>query len=174
MKYDTKNPRPTPSQERLKELFNYNEDTGILSWKFHPNRKDLIGRQCGAIRKGGYLAASVDGFKYSVHRLVYKYMTGNEAVIIDHLNGKPGDNRWCNLKSVTPKENNLNTKLPKDNKSGSIGVFFHEGQNRFLATVRIDRKSIHLGSFETEKEAKAARKAANKLLGFSDRHGEAA
>lgn len=173
-KYDINNPRPTPSQARLRELMDYDPATGVLSWKQHPNRTDLNGRVCGAARKGGYLACSVDGYKFAVHRLIYKWMTGEEAVIMDHINGKPADNRWHNIRSVTPQENNLNQRLMANNKSGSCGVFYHEKQNRYHATVRIDKRSIHLGSFESEDEAKAARKAANKLLGFSDRHGDAA
>lgn len=174
MKYGINNPRPTPSQERLKELLKYNPETGVMSWIKHPNRTDLNGRALGAIRKGGYLAGSVDGNKYAVHRLIYKYMTGKEAVIMDHVNGDPKDNRWVNLRSVTPKENNLNVKLPKDNKSGVIGVFWHEKQKRWHANVRQNSRSIHLGSYPTKAEAIAARGVANKLLGFTERHGDAA
>lgn len=174
MKYDINNPRPTPSQERLKELLSYDPISGVMTWVNHKNRTDLNGKPLGRKRKGGYLCASVDGETYSVHRLVYKYMTGNEPNIIDHIDGNPSNNKWDNLRSVTRQQNNLNIVLPKDNKSGAIGVFYHESQNRYHANVRINGRSFHIGSYSTKAEAVAARGAANKLLGFSERHGDAA
>ena len=174
MNYNIKNPKPTPSMERLRELMDYDPASGLLTWKNHPARKDLSGLPCGGKNKDGYLICGVDGDQYSVHRIIYKWMTGKEPVVMDHINGKPNDNRWHNLRSVTPQENNLNAGLLKNNKSGESGVFFHKGQNRYHANVRIDRKSHHLGSFKTKDEAIAARKAANVLLGFSGRGGKAA
>jgi hypothetical protein len=174
MKYDINNPRPTPSQERLNELLEYSPDTGVVKWKHHPNRTDLIGtvvsRKNG---RHGYLVCSVDGNKYGLHRIIYKMMTGKEPEIIDHANGIRDDNRWHNLRSVSNQENNFNTGLMKNNQTGEAGVFYHEKQDRYHANVRIGGKSHHLGSFKTIEEAKAARQAANKILGFSDRHGKA-
>lgn len=173
MKYNINNPRPTPSQERLRELLHYDPFTGVMTWINHPNRTDLNGKVCGAPRKGGYLCCSVDGHKYTIHRLAYKWMTGEEPDIIDHINGVPGDNRWRNLKSVSAQGNCQNAGLMRNNKSGEAGVFYHEKQDRYHANVRIGGKSHHLGSFKTIDEAIAARKAANKILGFSERHGKA-
>lgn len=173
-KYDINNPRPLPSQEELRKRLDYDPETGVLKWREHKNRTDLIGKPCGAKRKGGYLSASIGGHKFSVHRIIYKWMTGEEAVIMDHINGKPDDNRWCNLRSVTHQENNMNVGLLKNNKTGTTGVTYRADHDRYVAIVRINRKNHHLGSFKTEEEAIAARKAANVLLGFSDRHGSAA
>lgn len=173
MKYDINNPRPTPSKERLNELLEYNPETGVVKWKYHPNRTDLIGKPVD--RKSGshgYIVCSVDGHKYGLHRLIYKMVTGQEPVIIDHANGKRDDNRWCNISNVTHQENNLNASLMSNNKSGVTGVFYHEKQQRYLATVRIECVSIHLGSFKTIEEAAACRQGANKVIGFSDRHGK--
>lgn len=174
MKYNINNPKPTPSQECIKQLINYDPNTGVATWTNDQVRVDLRGKVCGSQGKGSYRCVSIAGEKYQLHRLIYKLMTGKEPVIMDHVNGHPDDNRWCNLRSVTHKENSLNLKLPVDNKSGSIGVYFHEKQNRWLTSVRQDNVSYHLGSFKTKEEAVAARKAANVMLGFSDRHGEAA
>jgi hypothetical protein len=172
-KYDINNPRPTPSQERLKELLDYDHLTGKLTW-IGGARKDLIGKQCGKAGKTDYMRCTVDKHDYAVHRIIYKWVTGREPNIMDHKNGKPSDNRWYNLHSVTPQENNFNVGLLKNNKSGIAGVFYHEKQNRYHSNVRIGGKSHHLGSFKTKPEAEAARKAANVILGFSGRHGEAA
>lgn len=173
VKYGIRNPRPTPSQQRLKQLLDYDPVTGVLTWKYHPTRKDVIGKACGTARnKDNYLSCNVDGYKYGAHRIVYKWMTGEEPKVIDHINGVADDNRWENLRSVTPQQNNFNMKLPKDNKSGKGGVFYHKRQKRWHSNVRVDGRSIHLGSWPTESEAIASRKTANKLFGFSERHGE--
>jgi hypothetical protein len=75
---------------------------------------------------------------------------------------------------VTTQENNRNTCLLKSNKTGFAGVFYHEKQKRYHANVRIDGKSLHLGSYEEIERAKFARSIAEKVLGFSERHGKAA
>lgn len=172
-KYDINNPRPTPSQERLKELLDYDHLTGKLTW-VGGARSDLLGKQCGKAGKTGYMRCTVDKHDYAVHRIIYKWMTGEEPNIMDHKNGKPSDNRWFNLHSVTPQENNFNVGLLKNNKTGTAGVSYRADHDRFIASVRVDNKSHHLGSFKTEAEAIAARQAANVLLGFSSRHGKAA
>lgn len=173
MKYGIRNPKPTPSQQRLKCLFNYCGKSGSLIWKQNKDPK-FIGKVAGVKRKDGYYSVYVDGDKFAVHRLIYKYMTGKEPVIIDHINGDPSDNRWCNIRSVSHQENNMNVGLLKNNKTGTTGVTYRADQNRYIAIVRINRQNHHLGSYKTEAEAIAARKAANILLGFSERHGDAA
>ena len=173
MSYTTLNPRPTPTQERLKELLDYDHLTGLLTW-ISGSRSDLIGKPCGNVKKCGYVKCKIDGINYAAHRIIYKWMKGQEPNIMDHINGNRADNRWGNLRSVTPQQNNLNVTLLKNNKSGITGVFYHEKQNRYHSNVRIDGKSHHLGSFATKAEAIAARQAANIILGFSDRHGKVA
>lgn len=174
-KYNVNNPRPTPSQERLKELLDYDPITGILTWKNHKNRTDLNGKPCGHARnKDGHLSCEINSIKYFAHRIIYKWMTGEDPVIMDHINGKGDDNRWHNLRNVTHRENSLNSKLPIDNKSGCAGVYYHEKQERWHANVRQFGKSIHLGSYKDKETAVSVRKAVNKILGFSERHGNAA
>jgi hypothetical protein len=173
MKYSIRNPRPTPSQERLRELFRYNQRTGKLYWRKNKN-PELINREAGTKRKDNYYSVFVEGYKFAVHRIIYKYMTGAEAKVIDHINGNPSDNRWVNLRSVNHQANNMNVGLLKNNKTGVVGVTYREDQDRYIAIVRINQVNHHLGSYKTKAEAVAARKAANILLGFSERHGEAA
>ncbi|MGJ8681634.1 HNH endonuclease [Paraglaciecola sp.] len=174
LKYGVSNPKPLPSQDRLKKVLNYDPITGNLTWKHHANRVDLIGSGCGTKRSDGYYSCHIDGDKFAVHRVIYKLMTNEEPQLVDHINGNPSDNRWCNLRSVTSQENNKNTKLLKNNKTGIAGVFYHEKQHRYHANVRINGKSLHLGSYADIEKAKFARSIADKVLGFSKRHGKAA
>ena len=59
----------------------------------------------------GYLQIMIDGKMYKAHRLAFLYMLGDfPPNNVDHINGKPGDNRWINLRAVTQKQNTQNRK----------------------------------------------------------------
>jgi len=50
--------------------------------------------------------------------------------IVDHKNRDPLDNRRCNLRFVTRRQNNLNRKC--DNGTGFFGVFFKNQERRWF------------------------------------------
>lgn len=80
-----------------------------------------------------------------LHRLVMDAKPGD---VVDHINGNRLDNRKCNLRFVSIKENNCNRHaIPTNNKSGYRGVSFHRGKWR--ATFA----SKHLGYFDSPEEA---------------------
>jgi hypothetical protein len=85
------------------------------------------------------------------------YITYGEVVEqIDHINGVRDDNRICNLRSVTQQENNWNRKKSK-------GYSFREKKNKWESGIKLNGKSIYLGSFDTEKDAHNAYLDAKKL-----------
>lgn len=106
--------------------------------------------------------------KTRLHRFVCG-VTGN-ALVVDHVNGDTLDNRKSNLKIVTRAENNMNMRMRKDNTSGCVGVVRKDG--RWSATIQKGGETFHLGIYDTFKEARASRKGAERVLGFSERHGE--
>jgi len=100
-------------------------------------------------------------------------MTGEwPKVDIDHINGRRDDNRWCNLREVTRKENCRNRKRPKTNTSGCIGVSQRENSGKWRAYINNDKnKRVYIGDFTSKEEAIAARKAAEIKYGYSPTHG---
>jgi len=117
----------------------------------------------------GYVASRTGGGKMSLlHRLI---LSPKEGEIVDHINGDPLDNRRVNLRIATSTENNRNTRVSKNNKTGYIGVC--RSGEKFRATITVDYKSIHLGEFCTIEEAVSARKDAERLYGFHINHGRA-
>jgi hypothetical protein len=89
-----------------------------------------------------------------MHRVVCPAPDGLE---VDHINGDALDNRASNLRLCTKKENKRNRKNSKANTSGFKGVHFDSRMGMFRARIRTDTLgNLHLGWFETAREAAAA------------------
>ncbi len=151
------------TQQKLQDLFNYDKDTGIFTWKVAKAKRIKIGDIAGCLDTQGYHVLKIDGKRYKAHRMAYLYSYGvMPAFQIDHINNIRNDNRLCNLRAVTHEENQRNRLMSKNNKSGYNGVYFEKGKclDRYRATIRHHGKSISLGSFRTFEEAVNARKEA--------------
>lgn len=79
---------------------------------------------------------------------------------VDHVNGNGLDNRKENIREVSNSENAMNRTLNSNNSSGTTGVSFHKKSKKFRATITVNKKSIHLGTFSSIEEAVIARKSA--------------
>jgi hypothetical protein len=73
---------------------------------------------------------------------------------IDHLNGIPSDNRFCNLRDVPRRVNNENhRKAKRTNKTGLLGVDFRPSINKWAAQIQVNGAKIYLGVFDTPESA---------------------
>lgn len=86
---------------------------------------------------------------YLMHRVIYLYFGKDE---IDHRDRNRLNNQKYNLRQATHSQNQHNTGLRKDNKTGFKGVFLRES-GRFRAYINIDGRRINLGTFGTALEA---------------------
>ena len=155
------------TQQILKELLNYNPETGIWSWRL--NRKGVrCGSEAGWINDSGYVLIGLDGRigrSYRAHRLAWLWMTGKwPSEQVDHKNGVRHDNRWENLREATREINcqNLRTAKSHNRSTGVLGVV--PSGKRFSAKIAINRETHHLGTFDTTNEAHAAYVAAKRRL----------
>ena len=148
------------TQAELKEILNYNPDTGIFTWKIKPCNQIHIGDIAGTLNKSkrcGYTVIQINKKRYQTHRLAWLYMTGNFPINqIDHINHIRTDNRIENLRDVTNQENQFNRSLQKDNTSGYTGVHWHKQANKWVTQIQINGKIIHLGLFNNPEEASQA------------------
>ena len=134
------------SYERTKELFDYLSD-GELVWKVNVcNVKS--GSLVGSSRKDGYKMTSVDCKKYLVHRLIFLWHKGYMPEYIDHIDGDTRNNKIENLRECTLSQNQQNRRLGRDNKTGVKGVSWHKKNQKWRASIRLNKEQIHLGLFE--------------------------
>lgn len=84
-------------------------------------------------------------------------MTGEWPVNdIDHANGGRSDNRWLNLRGATRGQNLANKKMDARNTSGFKGVSWSQKSQKWQAHIKVQRKSMFLGFFDTKEAAHAA------------------
>jgi hypothetical protein len=83
------------------------------------------------------------------HHFGWYWVYGNvDFEMLDHINRNKSDNRISNLRSVTNQQNSFN--------NNSNGYYLNKKTNKYLSQIRINNKSIYLGSFLTEEEARQA------------------
>lgn len=117
---------------------------------------------------------SIDNKDYPASHLVMLLITGRlpeKGELVDHKNGNATDDTIGNLYPTDYIGNARNTKKRKDNKTGFVGVHYHNQTGRYMAYVR----NKYLGIFSTIPEANEAREAylaKHPELGFTYRHGK--
>ena len=114
--------------------------------------------------KDGYLMAYTGNHKNSLlHRFVLGLQIG-DGKIVDHISGSRLDNRKCNLRICTQKENRYNSKKQRNSSSKFKGVQKTKYGNKWEAIIYHNNKNIHLGRFENEIDGAASYDAAAVLL----------
>ena len=164
------------TQEELQEILHYNPETGIFTWKINANRnRAMKGTEVSSISRNGYGTVVYKRKRYGTHRLAWLYIHGkfDTNLQIDHINHNRLDNRICNLRLVTRREQNMNLGLRKDNTSGVTGVKFREDRGKWEARIRVDNKRYELGHYVNKEDAVKARKEAEAKYGFHKNHGRA-
>lgn len=141
------------TQERVRELFDYDGENGILIRK-----KDWYGRivnqPCGIKpNRNGYGQVKIDGKTYLPHRIIWLWHKGYLPEFIDHWDRDRMNNRIENLRPATRAENGHNHGLHRDNTSGYPGVYFYKPRKKYRAHIRVDGRRIDLGLFNTAEEA---------------------
>lgn len=103
--------------------------------------------------KQGYVRGTVPNTQTKVflHRII---LGATEGTYVDHINGDTLNNLDSNLRLCSLKENSRNRKYITTKEH--VGVA-KTPSNKWKATISVDYKSIHLGTFDSFEEAKNAR-----------------
>lgn len=153
--------KDVPNYEGIYQVSNLG-NVKSLKWK-----KEIIMKQGISSR---YLAVNLRKENISkyvkVHVLVAMAFldfkpNGKQNFVIDHKNGIKADNRLENLQIISQREN-----VQKYHKSrkGQIGADWHEQTKKWRSRIYINKRIVHLGLFEEEKDALKAYEIANKEI----------
>lgn len=157
--------RNLPTPEELRNLLDYDPETGILNWRSGRRRR------AGYV-KNEYRKVEVLGVCCGEHRVAWAIAHGEwPKHTIDHINGIKGDNRLANLRDVPNAENQKNRPKQANNTSGCTGVYWHKPTQRWRAKVKIDGWWKWLGNFEHKFDAVLTRLIAERDFGYTMRHG---
>lgn len=160
------------TQARLKEILNYDPETGVFTWKVRLGSRANAGNVAGHAHNGGYRAIRLDGKAYLSHRLVFLYVSGEWPDEVDHINHIRADNRLVNLRMSCRGENGKNYSISQRNKSGLTGVARYKITGKWYAQIRAGEERIYLGTYSSFFDAVAARKSAELKYGFHENHGK--
>lgn len=149
-------PHPEMSAARVRELFYYDPETGVLTWRVAPFcHAERLGKAAGSANSSGYVVVRVDGKTHQAHRLIWLHVTGRwPEGDIDHRDRCRINNSWENLRECSREENMQNCSIRSNNSSGCPGVGRKKG--RWYARLGLSGRRMHLGYFDTFEEAKAA------------------
>lgn len=158
------------TQERLKELLNYDPEAGVFVWLKTTSNRVKVGRVAGNINKTTrYRYLRIDRKLYSASSLAFLYMEGYfPEHEVDHRNRNMSDDRWENLRHVSRQCNMRNKSVYKANKSGITGIFWNKRRQRWTAQIGISDKKVHLGTFKSIIDAAKVRWNAEVKYGFPD------
>jgi hypothetical protein len=94
---------------------------------------------------------------YFVHRIIASCFLNldieNQEDVIDHRDGNPSNNRIENLRITTGQGNSWNKVRAK-------GYYWNTQHKKWHVSIKVNYKSIYLGRFDTEEEAREAYLAA--------------
>lgn len=147
----------TLTQERLRELLDYDPLTGVFRWRVTRNGRSRAGSLAGRPHNGGYVAITVDRGHYLAHRVAWLYVHGAwPSEWLDHKDLDRANNRIANLREATGRQNAFNRPAPKHNTSGAKGVSWDIKNQKWRAHVTVGRKFKNLGRFSKFEDAVAA------------------
>ena len=145
----------------LKERLEIFKEKG---WTYNPETGDVYsntGKLINVINEKGYIRCGMrlkdKVIMISAHQLAW-FLYHNQVpeprvdgiyYEIDHIDRNRSNNKISNLRYVTKSKN-------QHNRNNTKGYCLDKENNKFLSPISLNNKSIHLGYFDTEEEAKQA------------------
>ncbi len=156
-----------PSQEYLRECFDYIFATGQLVWLNRPlshftsegYQKTFSTRFCGKIAghyhsRNGYLEIRFNKDLYKGHRIIWKLLTGEDpGNMLDHIDGDVSNNRIENLRVTTAQDNARNAAKRPSRSATSQYKGVTRDNDKWLSGITINDRAVGLMKFDTEHEA---------------------
>ena len=140
----------------LRQILNYNPETGAWSWRVRRGGRALAGSPAGWVEKStGYLRIRIAGRTEYAHRLAFLYMEGSlPPNDVDHIDGNHENCIWANLRHATTSQNLANKSVQSNSKSGIKGVRFRYGI--WEARLTANGRQVHRSTHQTMEDAARA------------------
>jgi hypothetical protein len=155
------------SQEVVRNLFDYNTETGELVRLVapHSRSRSKAGSIAGCKNGCGYFQTGINGKLYLNHRIIWIYVYGyNPELDIDHINRIKTDNRIENLREVSRSCNLRNKNKTTKNTSRVQGVHMDNRKKLWMSRITNNGKNKFIGYFDDFTEAVAHRLCAEQCL----------
>lgn len=177
------------TQEYLRECFEYDEHSGVLTWKARPRshfrtqrgwntfNAQFAGKRAGCESRTTdglcYLKVRLNKRLYLVHRLIWTMVVGHipAGMEVDHQDHDGTNNGLGNLRLVSSSGNKKNRRIGSDNTTGAMGVYWSDKLRKWVAQIWSAGVAHHVGVFESFDDAVRARKNMEAALGFHPNHG---
>lgn len=157
----TRQSRPPPTAERVRELLNYDPLTGIFTWRSGRRGTAKVGTVTKTGGSSAYLQISIDGRKCYAQVLARLYMMGDWPTgAVGHEDGNTLNNAFRNLREESRSiSQHKRSKLLPTNSTGFPGVYRTPGctvsRPRYVAIIKVNMKQVRLGTFGTPERAYA-------------------
>lgn len=126
-------------------------DLAAFKWYAFLNRHGNI-YACRKVRQGG-TTRMVYMHRVILERMLWRDLWSTEEV--DHVRGGGLINTRGNLRLATPKQNQANREIAKNNTSGYKGVYWNRGTKKWCAQITKGGRVTYLGSRDTAEAAHA-------------------
>lgn len=135
-------------RKRVKEIPLSNSDKYAI---VDDSDYELVSKYNWHLNGPGYPETTIKGKTVFLHTLIMGKVEGKE---VDHIDSNKFNCQRINLRHCTHSQNIANDGPKSNNKLSVKGVDFYNG--RYRATIRKDYKKIHIGIFDTLREAAEA------------------
>lgn len=140
--------------KRLKELLNYDPETGVFRWRLSRGGKALKGTVAGTLDKDGYTTIHIGGRRYRAGRLAFFYVNGKwPSADVDHEDTDRSNDIFVNLRPATRSQNHANRRVVRCGLKGTYQITRPSGYIGYVAQIRNQGKHTYLGVFSTEQAA---------------------
>ena len=156
-----------PSYEELSRLFYVCEKSKSgLRNKITRNSRALINSEAGCKDSRGYYRVSIKGRYYFVHRIIYVLKENKSPDMLEVHHKVPYDNTAELLKASRRENECAKFKTTRLTSSKFKGVCLCKGRKSkpWQAQIRVNKKLINLGRFESEIKAALAYNEAVRLF----------
>lgn len=132
--------------EYIRSQIKYDPNTGDVWWREKRSKRNMekpVGYFGGLSRN--YLYIKINYKSYSLHRIIWLYVTGKWPEIdIDHKDRNPKNNKWCNLRLATKSQNEAN----KSSKNKFKGVTYYKKIKKWVARIGYQEAIKNIGTFD--------------------------